>query len=488
MSKVSISQLRKEALELQQAVADDDVIRMASLWDRLKTKYNRWMDPELDRDLTEVEDDAKEMKDLHRELGKSVRQFDTARKNTDFETMQEVSAEVPRIVSEIGQKSQQANRSAQRAEARLGGYYSAEDMEREGFREEMMGVMPQEMDIPVGQWINVPIWQSSWLANRYDVVDIDITDRARARLLEKVAMLLKTRSKVLGVTPEDVDQIMQVNGQEFIWNLMRAALTQSMIRRYDFAQASGRIKQRSIGQMRLILNVGAVRLPGLKPEEEIWINFPEVWFTDSSPMDDTTPLSFMRAQKISIAQWRTVQRSQQRMEQYRAQSPEAEEEPPQDLGEEDVGMVVAKRIDKLQKLSGESMKKEGPLRKIVRRATLAQKLPLTKTLITLDKDVPFEFRVRYARILSTALRNELEAECSVHHDGDNIEVEADLYGTEKPVLKAVAAISNGVSNAFKDAAGVGIKTHVYPGIKSKYALIESDVTETAFRKFALRVW
>jgi hypothetical protein len=131
---------------------------------------------------------------------------------------------------------------------------------------------------------------------------------------------------------------------------------------------------------------------------------------------------------------------------------------------------------------------EGPLQKMVRRAALAQKLPLTKTLVVLAKDVPFEFRVRYARILNTALRNELEAECSVHHDGGNLEVEADLYGSEKPVLKAVAAIAEGVSKAFKDASGVLVETHVYPGIKSKYALIESEVTEEAFRKFALQVW
>ena len=481
MSNVSLPQLRQEALELQHAVADRDIVKMASLWDILKTKVNRMLDPELDQDLSEVEVDSKELMRLQRDLGKSVKQFDTARKNTDFVTMQQVSEEVPRIVSEIGQKSQEANQSAQKAEARLGGFYSAEDMQQEGFRKQMMGTLPKEIDIPVGQWVNTPIWQSVWLSQNYDITDVDITDKAREHLLTKVAMLLKNRSKAIGKTPEEIDQIMQTNGQEFIWNIARAALTQSYVRRYDFAQVSeGR--RREVGQMRLILNVGAVRLPGLEPGEEYWINMPEVWFTDSSPMGNDSPLSLMRAQKISIAQWRSVEKSRERMQQYMDQSPEAEEEPPQETS-------MAHRVDELQKLA-ETMKPspEGPLQKIVRRAALAQKLPLTKTLITLDKDTPFEFRVRFARILNTALRNELEAECSVHHDGENIEVEADLYGSEKPALKAVAAVTSGITTAFKDASGVAVQTHVYPGIKSKYSLIEANVTEAAFRKFALQVW
>jgi len=131
----------------------------------------------------------------------------------------------------------------------------------------------------------------------------------------------------------------------------------------------------------------------------------------------------------------------------------------------------------------------GPIEKIVRRSICKKVLPNTRVLISVGSpDVAFHNRIRFAKVLASALRIELDGESSIHNYNDNIEIECDIAGSEKNVLMAAKGLCDGVSNAFElatEKCGVHkVNTRVFPGIKSSYALVDSGTMETCFRKFA----
>lgn len=127
----------------------------------------------------------------------------------------------------------------------------------------------------------------------------------------------------------------------------------------------------------------------------------------------------------------------------------------------------------------------GPIEKIVKRALYEKYLPKNRLLISIgSKDIEFHNRVRFAKVLSSALRIELDAECSMHNYNDKIEIEADVYGPKGAVMKAANAIYEGLSDTFEDTTSKRVTASVVMGVKSSYGLIESSVMEDSFRKFA----
>ena len=131
----------------------------------------------------------------------------------------------------------------------------------------------------------------------------------------------------------------------------------------------------------------------------------------------------------------------------------------------------------------------GPIEKIVRRSICKKVLPDTRVLISIGSlDIPFHTRVRFAKILSSALRIELDAESSIHNYGDKIEIESNISGSQKNVLMATKGICEGISDAFELATEKGgsykISSRIFSNVKSGYALIDSGTMETCFRKFA----
>ena len=130
----------------------------------------------------------------------------------------------------------------------------------------------------------------------------------------------------------------------------------------------------------------------------------------------------------------------------------------------------------------------GPISKIVRQAVERSVLPTTRVLLAVDSKTPLYMQIRYAHILSSALRSELGAEVSLHCNGKKVELECDVTGSEKIVLGAVAGLSEGVSNAF-DLATKGRKVLASPyiGLDSSYPILDSQTSEDNFRKFAFEL-
>jgi hypothetical protein len=130
----------------------------------------------------------------------------------------------------------------------------------------------------------------------------------------------------------------------------------------------------------------------------------------------------------------------------------------------------------------------GPVERLVRRALEREFLPTTRVLLVLDGRASLPVRVRYARILASALREELGAETSIHHQDNRLEMECDVQGPENSVLIAVKGLSEGIANAFAIATNSNpIQSQGYLGLQSHYPLLDSDATETNFRKFAFEM-
>jgi len=125
----------------------------------------------------------------------------------------------------------------------------------------------------------------------------------------------------------------------------------------------------------------------------------------------------------------------------------------------------------------------------VKRAAYRRHLPRTRVIISIPNGADLSTRIRYAHTLRTALRNVIDAESSIHHYGDKLEIEADVYGSKTAVVKAARGVAEGVAAAFNSSFDKDLgKVTVYPGIRSRYALIESSIVEDSFRKFAMEAW
>jgi hypothetical protein len=132
----------------------------------------------------------------------------------------------------------------------------------------------------------------------------------------------------------------------------------------------------------------------------------------------------------------------------------------------------------------------GPAEKLVKRAIERSTLPLTKVLLAIASDAPFAAQVRYANILSSALRSEIDADVSIHQNGKKIELECDVYGNKTAAINVVDGISGIISSAFcaatKKAGGFVVRANVYTDIKSsEYDILDAQTSETNFRKFAM---
>lgn len=131
----------------------------------------------------------------------------------------------------------------------------------------------------------------------------------------------------------------------------------------------------------------------------------------------------------------------------------------------------------------------GPIEKIVRKSIEKTVLPNTKSLIALSStNGSFSSLVRYAQILSRALRLELGSEVSIYENGKNIEITCNTVGSKNKVIKAVKFIHDELSNEFKKATkGIVINSYIYNNIKPSYKLLTSTVSEEHFRKFAFEM-
>jgi hypothetical protein len=141
-----------------------------------------------------------------------------------------------------------------------------------------------------------------------------------------------------------------------------------------------------------------------------------------------------------------------------------------------------------KKLNKDKVSSDGLLSKIIKRAILAERLPLTRSLIRLA-DAPIEYRLKLAKITTSALKSELDADVSsIHCDGASVEIETDIRGSDMAVTSAISDILSGLSDVFKDVCGIKVSFEVIPHEISRLDLVNLDTLEDSFRKLAFNQW
>lgn len=83
----------------------------------------------------------------------------------------------------------------------------------------------------------------------------------------------------------------------------------------------------------------------------------------------------------------------------------------------------------------------GPVEKMVAKKILAQKLPMTSVIVSLSTlSAPFGIRLKFAKAVSKTLTEIIDADVSIHSDGNKIELQCKALGTEYSVASAIKAL------------------------------------------------
>lgn len=98
--------------------------------------------------------------------------------------------------------------------------------------------------------------------------------------------------------------------------------------------------------------------------------------------------------------------------------------------------------------------------------------------------------VEFARVLCTALDEELMASAFTHTDGNSVEVECTIHGPELLCFDAIKQLTASLTEAFKIATakigGLDVKTYCFMNKKSSYQQISLTAASNQHRNFLLK--
>jgi hypothetical protein len=128
----------------------------------------------------------------------------------------------------------------------------------------------------------------------------------------------------------------------------------------------------------------------------------------------------------------------------------------------------------------------GPITSLVKKALVRKYLPTTQAVVKVAGQT-FHHKARFAKVLSSALRQEIHAECSVHQHGNDIEVQVAVAGSKFTALPAIYGISTYLADKFVNATKVGVDVDVVLGLSS-FGLMKSDVLDQSLRRVLFDQW
>lgn len=115
----------------------------------------------------------------------------------------------------------------------------------------------------------------------------------------------------------------------------------------------------------------------------------------------------------------------------------------------------------------------GPAEKLVRQAVQRKKIPTSHVLITISSiSSPYQVRMKFARAASVLLRDMIDADVTIHSDGNKIELQCSAVGSQYAVASAVKGLCDCVVKATEFKLNSGVRCAVLPSIISKYAEVK----------------
>jgi hypothetical protein len=300
--------------------------------------------------------------------------------------------------------------------------------------EKLWEMLPEEFrnEIPVGKRINQPISNFSWY-KRYSPENIVFSTAVKDNIWKGLSRLFDPK----------VIEYLKPGFEQFLQNLQNAILNNSILVTVNFSPVSTQVAKRYSNEMRMEVHPSEVAFPA--GDSEVLINIDKVILTD---LGTRIPA---KNQLSVLGVW--------------------------------VSNSGNSRTFTIPEISTAS---DGPITKIVKRALLKNLLPITTSTIKVTGQT-FEHKVQFAKVLASALRQEIDAECSIRHKNQDVEIQANVCGSKVIVLSAIFGISKCIANEFFQHTKTGIDIDVRYGI-SDLDIISSEIMDNTFRKVALASW
>ena len=475
MNRDDIQLLRHAALELQED--GDDLIRVAGVVQRIKNWWKAKFNKEFAQRQEKVEQAYDGMKGPLSELIGQLQEMDKAFKGQDSDTVAQLVGTVPGTIARVTRDMGKLSREMRAADAMVPVSYVDDkgqevaagtlDWTARGYTKNkelihrMWELLPEEFrKIPIGQRINRPITEFSWFSH-YSPNSITVSSKVYAETKGQFEAGLKKA----GVADQIIDRVIQYGFDDFIDNLKTAIINDSTLVQVNFPGVSKDITRRPTNQMMVDVQPGYVSVP--VGDSEILVHVGMVRLNDiGASLRPRSELAMVMVRTIAISN-----EAREKLKQaWRADQPgvigEAEEVEPE-VAEPDEGLAIAM---------------DGPITKIVKRALVRNILPITQAVVKVSSK-SFPHKTRFAKILSSALRQEIDAECSVRHRDNDVEVQVQIYGTKIASLPAIQGVSVYIAEKFSEATKTDISVEVRPGL-SALGLMESSVLDESLRKVA----
>ena len=476
--------IRQAALDIQ--ANPDDLVRVAGIVQRIKNWWKAIWNPEFRDKSEQVQEAYSELSSPARDLNKVVEQFGSAVQANDapqvarlVPALQQATANFAHGLNEMKKKLEAVDVVIPKTYVDSEGNELSGDNHRyvnKGYRknrelvETLWSNLPQEFrdEVPIGKPSGAPLSSFSWY-KQFSPFDVKFSDEVKARTKMK---LLQAVSKYL--KPEDVEAGYEI----FIKNLQKAILEQSILIDVNFPGHSDNVKRRTSNEMYVRVNVGNVPLPVIMSDgtkENVDINVPVVAFHDLKA-------SIVPRHKLTIFFVNGLHLSPESAQKLEAQSLVNETEPDTVRQVELPPVEVTSPVEPIKPETPKESS-DGPITHIVKKALLRQRLPLTQCVINVNGQT-FHHKVRFAKVLSSALRQEIDAECCVCNAGEDVQVQVKVFGSEFNSLLAVHGIAIDVADQFIQETKVGVDVDIESGL-SAFALTESGILDTSLRKVSL---
>lgn len=119
-----------------------------------------------------------------------------------------------------------------------------------------------------------------------------------------------------------------------------------------------------------------------------------------------------------------------------------------------------------------------------------EEYPENSFLISIDTNNDFSTKLEFARILSLALKEEIDANSDIYTDGNDVEVQCVVNAEKARSLSVVKELCNAMSDVFdyatKKIGGVKTYTCVMPDENSYYQKLDIKIAETNYRIFKIK--
>lgn len=495
MNNKDLQILRTAALELQES--GDDLVRVAGIVQQLKNWWKARFSKEFAERQGKVEEAYQEMRGPLTDLIQQLTEMDKAFKSQDPDTIAQLVGTVPAIIAQVTRDMGNLSKEMRAADATIPITYIDENGNEisgnnlswmtSGYQkdkkliEKMWEQLPEQFQkIPIGRRVNQPITDFEWFAN-YNPSQIYISNTVYEDAKSEMRKALERGH----LEPDVADLVITYGFDDFIENLKVSILQNSILLQVRFPDISEKITHRRVNEMLIDIQPGFVALPVMS--YDFYIHVGLVRLHDLGASTSPTP-------QLSVAMIRHIRLSTDTIralkEKWRENKGFAKN-PQEPVGQETEGEIVA------QQTSGQSKEKKpeefqgvttasGPITKIVKKALLREYLPTVPAIVKVD-GLEFHHKVRFAKVLASALRQEIDAECSVKNSGDDIEVQVFATGSKMNVVPAIYGISTYVAEKYLIATKSGIEVDVQPGY-STFEVISSETLDQSFRKIAFDQW